>query len=108
MLRKIVNIVFLLSLLPWLGVFMFSAMLFDAPGAESSPLTQGLFHSIASYPLLVIVGFFASSGFWRMRDERHWRRHLAFLPLASPVAAFLFLLAIENLCGGRFACSPPA
>lgn len=106
MLRKVANVLFLLGLLPWVVVFVLGAMLFDSPGSETSPLTQGLFYAIAVYPLLVIVGFFASSGFWRMRDERHWRRHLSLLPLLSPIAAGVFLLAIEWLCGGRFACHP--
>src|SRR5690606_28463927 len=81
MFRRIANSLFLLGLVPWVGVFVLSVMLFDAPGAESSPLTQGVFYSVAAYPVLVIVGFFSSNGFWRMRDERHWRRHLALLPL---------------------------
>jgi hypothetical protein len=54
--------------------------------------------------VLVIVGFFASSGFWRLRDEHYWRRHLAFLPLASPVAASLLFLAIDRYCGGQLSC----
>lgn len=104
MIRIAANIVFLIGLLPWALVFLFSVMLFDAPGSESSVLTQGLFYSIAIYPVLVIVGFFASSGFWRLKDERHWRRHLAFLPLASPVAAFLLFMAIDAYCGGQLSC----
>lgn len=106
MLRKIANIVFVLGLAPWVVVFLLSVMLFDAPGSETSPLTQALFYSILSYPLLTIAGFFASSGFWRMRDERHWRRHLAFLPVLSIIGAVAFFLAIERFCGGQFACNP--
>lgn len=106
MLRKIANIVFVLGLAPWVVVFLLSVMLFDAPGSETSPLTQALFYSILSYPLLTIAGFFASSGFWRMRDDRHWRRHLAFLPALSIISAVLFFLAIEQFCGGQFACNP--
>jgi hypothetical protein len=104
MIRIAANSVFLLGLLPWALVFLFSIMLFDAPGSESSPLTVALFWSIALYPVLVIVGFFASSGFWRLRDEHYWRRHLAFLPLASPVAASLLFLAIDRYCGGQLSC----
>lgn len=102
--RIAANILFALGLLPWAFVFMFSFMLFDAPGSESSALTRGLFYSIASYPVLLLIGFFGSSGFWRLDDERHWRRHLAFLPLLSPIAATLFFLAIEVFCGGQLAC----
>src|SRR5690606_1559511 len=96
--------IFVLGLLPWAAIFMFSFFLFDAPGSGSSPLTVGLFYAIASYPLLVIAGFLASGGFWRARDDRHWRRFLAFLPLISPVAAVVFLLAINALCRGQFSC----
>lgn len=106
MLRRIANIVFVLGLAPWVVVFLLGIMLFDAPGSDKSPLTQGLFYSILGYPLLTIAGFFASSGFWRMRDERHWRRHLAFLPVLSILGAVVFLLAIAYSCGGQFACTP--
>lgn len=104
MIRIAANIVFLLGLLPWAVIFLFSVMLFDAPGSESSVLTQGLFLAIAMYPVLVIVGFFASGGFWRLADPTHWRRHFAFLPLASPLAAVLLFLAIDRFCGGQLAC----
>jgi hypothetical protein len=100
MLRKAANIIFLLGLIPWAFFFLISFMLFDAPGSESSPLTIDLFFAIAVYPVLVIIGFFSSSGFWRLKDEHHWRRHLAFLPLASPVAVVVFLMAIDAHCGG--------
>ena len=106
MLRKIANVLFVVGLLPWVVVFLLGAMLFDAPGSENSPLTRGLYYAIAVYPLLVIVGFFGSAGFWRLRDDQRWRRHLALLPLLSPVTAGLCLVAIELLCGGRFACRP--
>ena len=105
MIRRVANVLFLLGLFPWALLFFLSIMLFEAPGSETSPLTVGLSYSIAAYPLLVVVGFFASSGFWRMRDDRHWRRHLAFLPLLSILATCLFFLAILQFCDGRFACS---
>lgn len=106
MFRRIANSLFLLGLVPWVGVFVLSVMLFDAPGAESSPLTQGVFYSVAAYPVLVIVGFFSSNGFWRMRDERDWRRHLALLPLLSIIAVCVFAAAIGVACDGRLACAP--
>jgi hypothetical protein len=106
MLRKIANMIFVLGLAPWFAAFLLGVMLFDAPGSESNPLARGLFYSILSYPLLTLVGFFASSGFRRMKDERHWRRYLAFLPLLSLVAAGAFFLAIERSCGGQFVCGP--
>jgi len=104
MVRVAANILFLLGLVPWVFAFFFSVMLFDAPGSQSSVLTQGLFYSIASYPVLVGIGFFSSSGFWRLKDPQHWRRHLAFLPIASLVATLLFFAAIDHVCGGRLSC----
>lgn len=83
---------------------MFSFMLFDAPGSESSALTRGLFYSIASYPVLFVIGFFGSNGFWRLNDELGRRRHLAFLPLLSPIAATIFFMAIEIFCNGQLSC----
>jgi hypothetical protein len=104
MYRIAANIIFLIGLLPWAVIFVFSFMLFDAPGSESSVLTRGLFYSIAAYPVLVIVGFFSSNGFWRLDEAHHRRGRLAFLPLLSPISAAFFLFAIEMFCGGQFAC----
>jgi hypothetical protein len=104
MYRIVANIIFLVALLPWAFIFMFSFMLFDTPGSESSALTRGLFYSIAAYPVLVIIGFFGSNGFWRLNEEHRRRGRLAFLPLLSPISATFFLFAIEMFCGGQLAC----
>ncbi|MCC7069138.1 MAG: hypothetical protein IT523_11910 [Burkholderiales bacterium] len=104
MFRKIANAIFLLGLAPWGIMFMFSAMLFDAPGSENSPLTNGLFYSIASYPILVFVGFFVSNGFSVLKDEHRWRGYFAFLPLVSLVFTIAFMVALEQFCGGRLSC----
>ena len=104
MYRIVANIIFLIGLFPWAFIFMFSFMLFDAPGSEASALTRGLFYSIAAYPVLVIVGFFGSNGFWRLNEAYRRRGRLAFLPLLSPICATFFLIAIEMFCGGQFVC----
>lgn len=100
MVRKAANIVFLLGLIPWALVFFASAMLFDAPGSESSPLTLGLFYAIGLYPVLVVVGLFLGSD-----QPPQWRRTMRFLPLASPVAAFFMFMAIDIVCSGKLACA---
>lgn len=102
--RIAANILYLLGLVPWALIFLFSFMLFDAPGSESSPMTLGLFYSIASYPVLVAVGLLGSSRLLRFNGEHHWRRRLVFLPLLSPLFAVLFLVAIEVLCQGHLNC----
>lgn len=102
--RIVANIIFLCGLLPWLLIFLFSFMLFDAPGSRGSPLTQGLFYSVASYPVLVLIGFFRSNGFWSLPYEHRQRANMAFLPLLSPFAACMFFLAIEVFCGGQLSC----
>lgn len=74
--------------------------MFDAPGSESSPLTQGLFYAIALYPVLVVLALFLGSD-----QPPQWRRHMRFLPLASPVAAFFLFMAIDIVCDGKLACA---
>ena len=104
MIPKVLNTLFLLGLFPWLPIFGVSGMLFDAPGSESNPVVTGMFWSIASYPVLCAVGFFASKGFKRLEPEETWRAFFSFLPLLSPVAFAFFSVALTHYCGGMLAC----
>ena len=104
MLRIIANAIFLLGLAPWAIMFMFSAMLFDAPGSENSWIARGLFYSIASYPVLVAIGFFSSGGLWALKEGHQWRNYLVLLPLVSFVLVILFMILSDRICGGRLSC----
>jgi membrane protein DedA with SNARE-associated domain len=104
MLRKVLNAISLAGVALWiaallfgyigyLAAYFFTVVFFDAPSQGTDPLYLYLIGSLLSYPLFALAGFFGSSGFWRMKEPQHWRRHLSILPLIPVAAIMIFWLA---------------
>jgi len=79
---------------------MLSAMMFDAPGSESSPLTIALAIAVIAFPVLCFVGAVLP---WKARNKGYAGWFFG-LPLLSAVAVGALFLAIDVLCGGSLVC----
>jgi len=91
-LRSVINILFLLSLLPWAFVLMISFLFMDAPDSSKLHTLQMI---ILSYPLAVVAAR-AASGFAAKRDPR-----LAALLSLLPALYYVVFKAYAALDTGR-------
>lgn len=97
----IINIIFILLLLPAAGVAMMSIMMFDAPGSESNKLTIFTATSLFTFPVTIIIVqiiswiFFASGNY----KVAFWT---ALLPIIHIILIILGFVLIEILQGGKF------
>jgi hypothetical protein len=81
---------------------MFSAMMFDAPGASSNAATIALFLALISFPFVCLVAMFESQSRRRkggLRSACLW----SCLPMVNLVVGGIALAWITYMQGGRFA-----
>jgi hypothetical protein len=81
---------------------MFSAMMFDAPGASGNAATIALFLSLISFPFVCLVAMFESQSRRRkggLRAACLW----SCLPVVNLVVGGVALAWITYMQGGRFA-----
>ena len=99
----IINAIFGLATMLWLGGLLMIAFLFDAPGSQESPLTVSLAVSIASYPLFYILGLL-----WSIKIFKSGRKARAILvsllPLISITWMIITVILIKLLCDGKLSC----
>jgi hypothetical protein len=88
---------------PVFYLFAFSAMLFDAPGSESSPFTLMLFYSIISFFPAV---FFSIPGSWVFYILKKSKLTIVFalLPFLSIISGLAAFVLISTVCSGSLVC----
>ena len=93
------TVIWVLAMFPALYLFAFSAMLFDAPGSESSPFTLMLFYSIASFSPVAVISVI---GMWFFYLFKKFRVSVVFslLPLLSIISGITAFILISVVCGG--------
>ncbi|HOP64192.1 MAG TPA: hypothetical protein PK358_13935 [Spirochaetota bacterium] len=93
------TVLWVLALFPAFYLFALSAMLFDAPGSESSPFTLMLFYSIASFSPVAVISVI---GMWVFYLFKKFRVSVVFalLPFLSILSGITAFILISVVCGG--------
>lgn len=97
----IINIIFILLLLPGAGMAVMSPMMFDAPGSTENKLTILTATSIFTFPIVIIIAqiiswiFFANGNY----KVAFW---IALLPVVNITLITIGFTLIQILQGGRF------
>ncbi len=104
---RIVSAAYGLLAVPGAFLAVSTAFLFDAPGSETSPLTNLFAWSIDMLPLVLLVscvgGLVCAFG-----NRAQWKARLGKVLFLLPPANFLIIIAIivllMTLCGGNLVC----
>ncbi|QIE60582.1 hypothetical protein G5B37_13705 [Rasiella rasia] len=99
----IASIVWFLSLFPALFMALFSPMMFDAPGSESSTWTIAAATAMLTYPVVTVLSIVVA---WLLfvRKKHKWSLCISLLPIVWIVINILIWVAIEIFCDGSFSC----
>jgi hypothetical protein len=96
----VLSALWVLAALPSGLLALFSGLLYDAPGSESSPLTVALVRTMFTLPLAWLAG----AGLpWVFRRSA-FARWLFLLPFLNLAVAGGLVIAIQVVCGGKLAC----
>ena len=97
------NLIFGLLFIPSLVMFVFSPMIFDAPGSTTSPFTILFWLSIFSFPFAVIISIVCS---WILYNSKKYLSALliSLLPILNIILYFLSSLMMDYFCNGSFVC----
>lgn len=97
------SIVWFFSLFPALFMAMFSPMLFDAPGSESSFWTIAISSAMLSYPLVTILSIIFCWVFF-VKKKLKASLVVSLAPLVWIGVNMLLWVCLEIFCDGRFTC----
>ena len=99
----IISIVWFISLFPALFMAMFSPMIFDAPGSETSSWTIAAASAMLSYPLVAVLGIIFSWVFF-VKNKLKTALVFSLLPVVWIGLNISIWVCIELFCDGKFTC----
>lgn len=97
------SIVWFFSLFPALFMAMFSPMMFDAPGSETSFWTIATATAMLSYPIVTVLSIIFS---WVFFAKKKLKTSLiiSLIPLVWIGINIILWVCIELFCDGKFTC----
>ncbi len=91
-----------------LGLLLFSAMLFDAPGSEDNPWLWCMVGALAATPALSVLTAIVSVAALVMEARRPWPAWVIYAAALAPaLGGLLFVVGIVGInvaCDGSFSC----